>query len=190
MFNNVVCISGLTITKRDFCCWTCNLFTCSHRVNFFELFTKCLQNRCNQIWRIRVQQRSLHLRIRPVSLSNSLRMQVALQDYSGSPAVCQESHCFTYVVTWFRLHLLNVPSAHWSSFEVRGSFFGEFPHRGFSPRCMSSSLFQLFSLFTSSPLRRVMLSTNSFNSLLSRSPASRYQSNTSLMLRLSRPSIS
>ena len=68
----------LTITKREFCCWACNLFICSQRVNFFELFTKCLQNRFNQIWRIRVQQRSLHLRIHPVSLPNSLRVQVAL----------------------------------------------------------------------------------------------------------------
>ena len=40
----------LIILERDFWCWACNLFNCVQLVILFELFTKCLQNRCYQFW--------------------------------------------------------------------------------------------------------------------------------------------
>ena len=48
---------------------------------FSELFTKSLHNRCNQFWRIRVQQRILHFRVHPISFPNlfSVLVNVALQ---------------------------------------------------------------------------------------------------------------
>ena len=76
----------------------------------WELFSKCLQNRRNQSWRIRVQQRSLHLRIHPVSLPNFLVMlfKVSLQGCFDSQIVCEETRCFPNIFTSFWLHLLNI----------------------------------------------------------------------------------
>ena len=62
----------LIILKRDFWCWACNLFNCIQLVIFLEMFTKCFQNRCYQFLRVRVQQRGLHLKIRPISCPNFL----------------------------------------------------------------------------------------------------------------------
>ena len=86
----------LIIFKRDFWCWACNFLNCIQLIILFELFTKRLQNRRNQFWRIRVQQRCLHLRIHPVSLPNFLCMLflAALQGYLDSPTVCEETRCF------------------------------------------------------------------------------------------------
>ena len=58
----------LFILKRDFRYWVCDLLNCIHQIIFFELFTKCLQNRCYKLRRVRVQQRSLRLKIPPSSL--------------------------------------------------------------------------------------------------------------------------
>ena len=65
-----------------------------------ELFTKRLQNLRNQFWRVCVQQRSLHLRVHPVSLPNFLCMlfKVALQDYFDAPTACAETRCFPYAL--------------------------------------------------------------------------------------------
>ena len=60
----------LIILKRDFWYWACNFLNCIQLIILFELFTKRLQNHRNQFWRIRVQQRCLHLRVHPVSLPN------------------------------------------------------------------------------------------------------------------------
>ena len=48
--------------KRGFCYWACNITSCIHLIILFELFTMRLQNCCDQFWRVRVQQRSLHLK--------------------------------------------------------------------------------------------------------------------------------
>ena len=110
---------------------------------FFELLVKCLQNRRNQFWRVCVQQRSLHFRVHPIFLPNFLCMlfKVALQRYFDSPTVCEETRRPPNIRTRFWSHLLNVPSAHTSLYEVSGWFVCEFPHRRFSPRCMSSWMF-------------------------------------------------
>ena len=86
----------MIILKRVFWCWACNLFNCIQLVTLFELFTKCLQNRCHQFWRVRAQQRGLHLKIPAISLRNVLRMlfKVAFQGCFDSPTVCEETRCF------------------------------------------------------------------------------------------------
>ena len=93
----------LIILKRDFWCVACNLFNCIQLIILFELFTKRLQNRCNQFWRIRVQHCSPHHRIRPISLPNLLCMlfKVALQGYFDSPTVCEEARCLPNIFTRF-----------------------------------------------------------------------------------------
>ena len=80
----------LIIPKRDFWYWACNFFDCiGLSFILFELLTKRLQNRRNRFWRVRVQQRSLHLRVHPLSLPSFLCMLfiVALHGYFDSPAV-------------------------------------------------------------------------------------------------------
>ena len=64
---------------------------------YFELFTKCLQNHCNQFCRVRVQQRGLHLRIHPISLPNFLCMllKIVFQGHLNSPTVCEETCLFS-----------------------------------------------------------------------------------------------
>ena len=74
-------LSRFDHTQEGFWYWPCNFLDCIQLIILFELFTKRLQNRCNQFWRIRVQQRSLHLRILRVCVPK-LPAQ-ALQ--SGSP---------------------------------------------------------------------------------------------------------
>ena len=101
----------LIILKRDFWYWACNFLHCIQLLTFFELFSKRLQN---QSWRVRVQQRSLHL------LPNFLCMffKVALQGYFDSPTVCEETRCIPDILTRFALPPLNIPSAHRSFYEV------------------------------------------------------------------------
>ena len=48
----------LIICNGDFGFWASNLFNCVHLIILFELLSKSLQTRCNQFWRLRVQQRS------------------------------------------------------------------------------------------------------------------------------------
>ena len=86
----------LIILERDVWYWACNFSDSMQLIILFELFTKCLQNCCAQFWRVRVQQRGLHLRINPVSLPNFLRIvfKVARQRYFDSPTVCEETRCF------------------------------------------------------------------------------------------------
>ena len=48
-------LQDLIMHKRDFWYWSCNLFKWMQLITFIELFSKSLQNRCNQFWTIRVQ---------------------------------------------------------------------------------------------------------------------------------------
>ena len=82
---------------------TINFLNCIQLIILIELFTKRLQNRRNQFWKIRVRQRSLHLRVQSVSLPNFLCMPliVALQSYFDSPTVCEEIRCFPNTFTRF-----------------------------------------------------------------------------------------
>ena len=85
----------LIIFQRDFWCRACNFLNCIQLVILFQLFTQRLQNRCNQFWRMRVQQRSLHLRIHSVSPnfplpalpSSSPRLFLILQLFVKKPVV-------------------------------------------------------------------------------------------------------
>ena len=64
----------LIILKIDFWYWACKFLNCILLIILFRLFTKRLQNLCNQFWKTRVQQRGVHLRVHPVSLPNFLCM--------------------------------------------------------------------------------------------------------------------
>ena len=83
--------------ERDFWYWACNFFNCIQQIILFKLFTKCLQHCCDQSWRVRVQQRCLHLRINPMYLPNFLRMLLkeALQGYLYSPTFWEENPLFS-----------------------------------------------------------------------------------------------
>ena len=74
-------LQDLIILKRDFWYWACNFLKCIQLIIFFELFSTCLQNRRNRCWKLRVQQRSLHLKIHPVSSPNFLCLHFKV----GSP---------------------------------------------------------------------------------------------------------
>ena len=74
------------IIQRNFWYWACNFLNCIQLITLFEVFSKCPQNRRNQFGRIRVQRRTLHLKVHPVSFPNFLCMlfKVALQGFSDS----------------------------------------------------------------------------------------------------------
>ena len=134
----------LVILNKDFWCWACNLFNCTQRVILFELLTKCLQHRCYQFWRVRVQQRSLHLGIHQF-ISQILRIlfKEALQGcFDFPPTAGEEFQLFNK-----QIHLILIASSECSictgprTKYVVAPLFKKKPYRGFSPRCMPFWMF-------------------------------------------------
>ena len=137
-------LQDLIMLKRDFWYRACNFLNCIQLIILFELFTKRLQNRCNQFWRVRVQQRSVHLRIHPISpkfpsqcsskwLSKAILL---LQQFVKKKKTLFYEHIHLILVAFFEfLHLHTGPRTKsvW--------FFCKISHGGFSLRCMSSRMF-------------------------------------------------
>ena len=85
----------------------------------FESFTKRLQNRRTQLWKVRDPQRGLHFKVPklPVHAHQNISKTIKLSNR------CEETRCYPNILTRFRSDLLHIPSAYKSLYKMSNCFF-------------------------------------------------------------------